>query len=164
MSDSHVTPIASARSRPGVVASLRESGYACVAAKDLRRVLAVDVGALDLWRDSWNLLPRDQYLRDGGQYRSRRHSCFIQDVAGTSADPSADPSAAAAPISLRAVPHRAHWQPTSYNALHGGMERWFEPISPEVAAQATWRQLLTSIGSLFAEVRPAGCWYIEAHQ
>jgi hypothetical protein len=31
------------------------------------------------------------------------------------------------------VPHRAHWQPLEYNALHGGIERWFEPLAPALA-------------------------------
>jgi hypothetical protein len=31
------------------------------------------------------------------------------------------------------TPHRAHWQPTDYNALHGGFERWFDPVEPAVA-------------------------------
>ena len=32
---------------------------------------------------------------------------------------------------VRLVPQRAHWQPIEYNALHGGLERWFEPIEAE---------------------------------
>ena len=38
------------------------------------------------------------------------------------------------------APHRAHWQPVEYNALHGGMQRWFEPMEPAVAQPAAWRQ------------------------
>ncbi len=65
---------------------------------------------------------------------------------------------------LTLAPHRAHWQPTSYNALHGGLERWFEPIAPEVVKDPMWTQLLVSLGSTFAQVRPVKRWYIEAHQ
>ncbi|MBP8088151.1 MAG: 2OG-Fe dioxygenase family protein, partial [Polaromonas sp.] len=54
--------------------------------------------------DSWNRLPPDTHLRDGGHYRQRRHACYLQTLADTS---------------LQAMPHRAHWQPTDYNALHG---------------------------------------------
>jgi hypothetical protein len=63
------------------------------------------------WAGFWNDLPPDRYLRDGGRYRRRRHGCFV--VEGDRVD---------------AVPHRAHWQPVEYNALHGGIERWFEPL------------------------------------
>lgn len=97
---------------------------------------------------SWNQLPRDEYLRDGGRYRSRRHSCFIYEPAQ----------------SLQLVPHRAHWQPTEYNALHGGMERWFEPMSSQVLQTPVWNGLVAGLAELFARARPVQRWYIEAHQ
>jgi len=99
-------------------------------------------------RDSWERLPRDAYLRDGGAYRARRHSCYVLPTDGV----------------LAPVPHRPHWQPTSYNALHGGLTRWFEPVEPAVAGAAAWRQLLSALGGLFGELQPVPCWYIEAHQ
>jgi hypothetical protein len=65
---------------------------------------------------------------------------------------------------LQATPHRAHWQPTDYNALHGGFERWFEPVEPAVSQAALWTGLLLALGRLFAQVKPAPQWFIEAHQ
>ena len=131
------------------VESLSTAGYAFLPSAQLSPVLRIDVAQLNALQQWWNSLPRDQYLRDGGRYRSRRHACFIETF----------PEGA-----LTLAPHRAHWQPTSYNALHGGLERWFEPLAPEVVAAPVWRQLLTSIGSLFAQVRPVDRWFIEAHQ
>ena len=93
--------------------------------------------------------PRDPYLRDGGRYRARRHSCFMH-TPGTG--------------QLAAVAQRAHWQPTTYNALHGGMLRWFEPIEPAVAGAPAFRQLLSSLGALFAQLQPVSRWHLEAHQ
>jgi len=139
----------SGTSGSGVADLLAKVGYAFLAPAQLDPVLRIDTRQLDAAREWWNSLPRDQYLRDGGHYRSRRHSCFVQ----------AFPAGA-----LTAVPHRPHWQPTSYNALHGGLERWFEPIAPEVVRAAVWTELLTSIGSLFAQLRPVERWFIEAHQ
>jgi hypothetical protein len=130
------------------IENLSKAGYAFLSARDLGPVLHVDVAQLNPLEEWWSSLPRDQYLRDGGRYRSRRHACFVQDVGGT----------------LRLAPRRAHWQPTSYNALHGGLERWFEPIAPEVVNAPAWMQLVASIGSLFAQVRPVDRWFIEAHQ
>ncbi len=98
---------------------------------------------------SWDRLPPDAHLKDGGHYRKRRHSCFIQDLAGGG---------------LVQTPHRAHWQPTDYNALHGGFERWFEPVEAGIAAAPAWTTLLTELGRLFAQVRPVARWFIEAHQ
>lgn len=130
------------------VESLTDTGYAFLSPAEVASELRVELGQLDALKEYWSALPRDEYLRDGGRYRSRRHSCFTQEG-----------------NVLTLVPHRAHWQPTSYNALHGGLERWFEPIAPEVLQKPVWKQLVESIGATFARVRPAvKRWYIEAHQ
>jgi hypothetical protein len=135
--------------RAQVVAQLSASGYAQLGPQAARAALELDLTGLTGLRDSWERLPRDTYLRDGGKYRARRHSCFTY---------------APATGLLQGLPQRAHWQPTAYNALHGGMERWFEPIEPAVADAAAWRQLLSSAGALFAQLKPVACWYVEAHQ
>jgi hypothetical protein len=103
--------------RCGLRARLADAGYALLPAAAACATLQLDLAGLDALRDSWERLPRDAYLRDGGAYRARRHSCFVH-------TPAAGP--------LEAVPHRPHWQPTSYNALHGGLTRWFEPVEPAV--------------------------------
>jgi hypothetical protein len=129
------------------VESLSKSGYAFLSVAEVASELRIDVAQLNPLAGWWSSLPRDQYLRDGGRYRSRRHSCFI-DEQGV----------------LTLAPHRAHWQPTSYNALHGGLLRWFEPIAPEVLKTPVWTQLLEAIGAIFGQIRPVKRWYIEAHQ
>jgi hypothetical protein len=132
-----------------IVRSLRERGYALLAPEELARVCGVLLPELGELQHSWSDLPRDAYLRDGGKYRHRRHSCFVQEISGGT---------------LAQAPHRAHWQPTDYNALHGGMERWFEPVSDEIARAKAWTRLLVGLGELFAAVRTVARWYIEAHQ
>ena len=124
-------------------------GYAFLPAADALAALDVGVEQLNALRDTWSRLPRDMYLRDGGRYRSRRHSCFVQDFTSSG---------------LSAVPHRSHWQSASYNALHGGLERWFEPIEAQVVNAPVWTRLVASIGSVFARVRKVERWFIEAHQ
>jgi len=130
-------------------AQLADAGYALLPAAAACATLQLDLAGLDALRQSWERLPPDAYLRDGGNYRARRHSCFVQ-----------TPAAGL----LEAVPHRPHWQPTSYNALHGGLTRWFEPVEPAVMSAPAWRQLLGSVGELFAEVRAVPRWFIETHQ
>jgi hypothetical protein len=132
-----------------VAAALRESGCALLSPPMVESVLNLPLASLASLRGTWNSLPRDAYLRDGGRYRFRRHSCFIH-------DPGAD--------TLQITPHRSHWQPTDYNALHGGMERWFEPIDREVLEAPVWNQLLRSLGAQFTGLRTVERWYIEAHQ
>jgi hypothetical protein len=130
-----------------IAANLSELGYRFLSAEELGSVLHVDVQKLERLHGSWDSLPRDTYLRDGGRYRARRHASFVQEGS-----------------KLTLVPHRAHWQPTDYNALHGGLERWFEPIEKDVVNAPVWTKLLTAIGSLVGEIRPVERWYIEAHQ
>jgi hypothetical protein len=60
------------------------------------------------------------------------------------------------------VPHRAHWQPLEYNALHGGMQRWFEPMDPAVVALPAWQRLLVRLGAPRCPARPQP-WFVEAH-
>lgn len=132
-----------------IVARLTEAGYAFLPAPDAGVLFRLDLPRLNELRDTWSRLPRDTYLRDGGAYRARRHSCFVQGV----------PSGV-----LSITPRRPHWQPTSYNALHGGMERWFEPIESGVLTDPVWTHLVAAIGTLFAQIRPVDQWFIEAHQ
>ncbi len=134
--------------REAALAALSGEGFARLSAAQAAAALELDLGALARLAGSWERLPRDQYLRDGGAYRARRHGCYVQ-------EPGRLP---------QAVPHRAHWQPTSYNALHGGLTRWFEPIEDAVAGAPVWNALLGSLGTLFAAIAPTPRWYIEAHQ
>lgn len=136
------------RDRPALLSRLAGAGYVLMPAPIAATVLELDVQGLGALRASWERLPRDEYLRDGGRYRARRHSCFVYAPAGA----------------LQAVPHRPHWQPTSYNALHGGLTRWFEPIEPALVSAAAWQGLLASLGELFAQLRAVPRWFIEAHQ
>jgi hypothetical protein len=131
------------------VRALRECGCALLLPQQLQKVCAVQLTGLDALRSSWDQLPRDTYLLDGGRYRFRRHSCFVHELRGDS---------------LQLVPHRAHWQPRDYNALHGGLERWFEPIETSVLDAPAWSGLLRALGKLFAAVRTVPRWYVEAHQ
>ena len=100
---------------------------------------------LDAWSVS-DALPPDAHLRDGGRYRRRRHGSFVVDGAAVSA-----------------VAHRAHWQPLAYNALHGGIERWFEPLSHELVADAAWDGLLAALGRCASALRGVQRWFVEAH-
>jgi hypothetical protein len=134
-------------------AKLREAGYVLLPATDAVRALRLDPEGLNRLCESWERLPRDEYLRDGGRYRARRHSCFVQSLEAGRAD-----------AGLEAVAHRPHWQPTAYNALHGGLTRWFDPIEAGVAGTPAWRRLLGALGELFAELYPTARWFIEAHQ
>jgi hypothetical protein len=132
---------------PEVLPVLRSRGYAVLSRAGLCELVGTPASALDALLPSWNDLPPDGYLRDGGRYRSRRHSCFVVDGER-----------------VTQVPHRAHWQPVEYNALHGGLERWFEPVTPAVVSQPVWPRLLSGLARCCSELKGARPWYVEAHQ
>jgi hypothetical protein len=127
--------------------ALRGEGYALLRPADVARLAGCTIDELNALVPSWDRLELDNYLKDGGRYRRRRHSCFIDD--GTA---------------LTQTPHRAHWQPVEYNALHGGMHRLFEPIEPSTLAQPAWNRLLRSLGEVCSSVKGRQPWYVEAHQ
>ena len=126
---------------------LAQQGYATLSPQGVCGLVGCDSTALEALRPSWNDLPSDQYLKDGGKYRRRRHSCFVVRA-----------------NSVEQVPHRAHWQPLEYNALHGGMQRWFEPVRAEVVQQPVWTLLLRWMGGLCSALRGQQTWFVEAHQ
>ena len=130
-----------------LVATLRTEGYATLGAGGLCEWLHAVPLALDVLRPSWDDLVPDAHLRDGGRYRRRRHSCF--EVRGEQ---------------VEQVAHRAHWQPLEYNALHGGLERWFEPMDAATLAQPVWPRLLSAWAQICSSLKGEQAWYVEAHQ
>ena len=129
--------------------ALQSQGFALLAPSEFQALTAVPLAAMRGWQDSWERLAPDEYLRDGGRYRARRHGCFIQEVETGG---------------LVMTPRRPHFQSTEYNALHGGLDRWFEPMETSLSADARWATLLRSLGTLFSTLAGVDRWYIEAHQ
>jgi hypothetical protein len=48
--------------------------------------------------------------------------------------------------------------------LHGGIERWFEPITPALANDVCWQALIKNTAGLLSSLKPVTTWFIEAHQ
>jgi hypothetical protein len=127
--------------------TLHSQGYAVLGADAVCRLAKCVTEDLQALRPSWDDLPPDAYLKDGGHYRRRRHSCFV-----VTRD------------EVTLAPHRAHWQPLEYNALHGGMQRWFEPIDAQVVQAPAWLGLLRSVGTISSALKGERPWFVEAHQ
>jgi hypothetical protein len=130
---------------------LRGAGFAVLSPADVAAWIGCPLSELLALNADWQGLPPDEFLKDGGRYRRRRHSCFV--VQGGQ---------------VQQVPHRAHWQPVEYNALHGGMERWFAPMEAATVAQPAWGQLLQALArvsdAVFAHGQAPQPWSVEAHQ
>jgi hypothetical protein len=129
--------------------SLDARGFAFVSGAAAAPALGVSAAAAADFVQSWNRLSLDTYLADGGKYRLRRHASLTQDF---------DPPA------LTEAPYRPHWQPKSYNHLHGGVFRHFQEVERPIAAHAVYLKLISGLGQLFASLMPVSRWYVEAHQ
>ncbi len=129
-----------------LTSQLCAEGFSLLSGADLPDWLPTSRQELAELQRAWHDLPPDAYLRDGGRYRRRRHSCFV--VNGEQ---------------VQQVPHRAHWQPLEYNALHGGMQRWFEPVVPATVCLPVWNRLLARVGDAASALRGVQPWYVEAH-
>ncbi|MBV9735222.1 MAG: 2OG-Fe dioxygenase family protein [Acidisphaera sp.] len=135
----------------GIAALLDRGGYAFVQASPMRALLA-GAGTLADWdrfAASWDALELDTHMADGGRYRRRRHANF---------------AASAGCDAIERRPHRPHFQAVHYNPLNGGVERWFAPIEPSVAAGASLTTILRFCRRLFDGLSPATAWHIELHQ
>jgi hypothetical protein len=127
--------------------ALREDGFAVASAQTVAQICKTSVESLESLNRFWEGLPRDPYLKDGGRYRFRRHASY--EIKNNS---------------LTLVPHRAHWQPVDYNALHGGIERWFEPVQSAVMNDPAWQAVLLGLANLLSGLKPVTTWFVEAHQ
>ncbi len=143
---SHLSPLFNLPDQ--VLPALGARGYALLDAAGVASVTGCALSDLGALTPDWRDLPPDAHLKDGGRYRRRRHACFV-----VGAD------------HAKTVPHRAHWQPVEYNALHGGMSRWFEPMQPATCQNPVWHRLLQGLARVFdGAVGEATTWHVEAHQ
>ena len=115
-----------------LVGALRTDGYVVASAESVAEISGLPLGDLQGLSPFWEDLPRDPYLKDGGRYRFRRHASY--EIKGEQ---------------LQLVPHRAHWQSVDYNALHGGIERWFEPVQTKLLNDPAWQAVLMGIAHLY---------------
>lgn len=130
---------------------LVREGYVVVRADAMQQLLA-QAGPLSDWEQfsaSWNALELDTYMADQGRYRRRRHGIY----------------ACTAAHDIERQPHQPHYQGLDYNPLHGGIERWFEPVAEHISSGASMQTILHFCRVLFDRLAPAvKRWHIEVHQ
>jgi hypothetical protein len=136
-----------------VIAGVRERGFARAAADEMGSILGDR--ALQEWSAfaaSWDHLGVDAYMADGGRYRRRRFAAFALRADG----------------SFARKPHQPHYQSRDYNPLNGGIQRWFDPITDDVAAHPVLAASLGACTTIFGPLRPAEAqplaWHAEVHQ
>lgn len=127
--------------------AVQHQGYGVLSPAGLSRLMAHPLSDLAALKPDWDNLPPDEFLKDGGRYRRRRHASLI--VEGTS---------------FSVVPHRAHYQPLVYNALHGGMLRLFAPMLSDTLTHPVWAALLQQLARVCSMIKGEQPWFVEAHQ
>jgi hypothetical protein len=135
-----------------IARAVEKNGFAFVQAHEMAALLE-DAG-LRHWPSfaaSWNDLGVDMYMADGGRYRRRRFGVFR-----------------ATPDGILRKPHQPHYQSRDYNALNGGIERWFEPVTDAVAGHPAMMAILATCHTLFDRMTPVAvrplAWHVEIHQ
>jgi hypothetical protein len=132
---------------------LQKNGYAFVRAPAMKAAFmqeglsGQDPSAWNTFADSWADLGIDTYMADDGRYRRRRHAVFRVDADGATRKPD-----------------QPHYQSRDYNTLNGGIQRWFDPMHPEVAAGPAFAAIVRFAYRLFNSLTPQPAWHVEAHQ
>jgi len=133
-----------------LASNLTRNGFAWAPAKQFEELLTTE--ALATWvlfAASWNHLSVDAYMADGGRYRRRRFAAFL-----VSAD------------DIIRKPHQPHYQSRDYNALNGGIERWFDACAIAVTQHPLMQSCLRLCYALFSSLtkEPPTAWHVEVHQ
>lgn len=134
--------------------NLVRDGFAFVSAEAMRAQLE-STGSLadwDAFTASWNDLHTDTYMADKGRYRKRRYAVYT-----------------ATPDGITREAHQPHYQTLDYNPVNGGVERWFEPIRPDIGTGPSLTTILAFCRGVFDELIPPTNpgprrWHIETHQ
>ena len=131
--------------------SVADLGYEFVPGERMRATLE-EIGPLSDWpavAASWNHLVVDPYLAESARFRRRRFAVYRANADGA----------------IERQPHQPHFQHREYNRLFGGIERWFEPIAPEIGDSATLRTIIAFCARFFSALATGVvCWHVEVHQ
>ena len=128
-----------------------ETGYVHLTADELRGLVGnIDRDEFASFAGQWEDMPLDEHMADGGRYRRRRHAAFTFEGDG-----------------IVRKPHQPHFQSTSYNALNGGTDRWFEPATPVLTDHPLMRRIISTCTGIFSHVEAGAAdprWNGELHQ
>jgi hypothetical protein len=132
--------------------TMNAQGFAQVEAAAMEPILATE--GLNDWAGfaaSWDDLGLDRYMADGGRYRRRRFAAFSVGQG-----------------QIQRKPHQPHYQSRDYNALNGGIARWFDPVTETIAEHPATTAVLSFCDRLFTSLTPPHVrperWHAEMHQ
>lgn len=132
---------------------LLTQGYALLrhfddkASSDWNTLLKKNQQTLSTLLKSWNNLPVDNFLSDGGHYRFRRYSVFNWlNQSG-----------------LTLLPHEPHYQSTYRNNMNGGIYREFEPFEHETIQNPLLAEIIQFVTQQISFNNEEE-WRVQAHQ
>jgi hypothetical protein len=133
--------------------TLRRDGFVVVGGGDVAAMLTpagtVEEEHLAAFQASWDDLPLDAYMGDGGTYRSRRYATFRTTL----------PSG---PFVRQ--PPAPHYQAVEHNTLNGGIAREFAEMAPATVENPALQALFRLASRVFAEAGAAPDQHVEVHQ
>lgn len=134
-----------------IIQDLQQDGFALRSGKAMQTWLGDSWSGWEAFAASWNDLPEDTHMADGGRYRRRRFAVFS--LIGDK---------------ISRAPHQPHFQSRVYNRLNGGFGRWFEPVTDAVADAPLTLALIGGAAALFETVFPCSpahaTWHVEMRQ
>ncbi|TBR40309.1 MULTISPECIES: 2OG-Fe dioxygenase family protein [Dyella] len=136
---------------PEVAQLLQQDGFAFVDGPAMADLLWPEGTPADwpAFVASWNALEPDTYLAAKGRQRRRRHAVFRAGPTGP----------------FERLTHQPHYQSLDYNALQGGIERWFAPVEMTIGEGASLRAILHHARDFFGPLAPqVAQWRVEIHQ
>jgi len=101
-----------------------------------------------LFHESWNDLPPDNFLSDGGHYRFRRYSVFNWLMKESE---------------LKLLPHEPHFQSTYRNNMNGGINRDFEPFKESTVHNPILTEMIQYVTQQISD-QNIQQWRVQAHQ
>jgi hypothetical protein len=109
----------------------------------------IDGNHLRSFQASWDDLPLDAFMGDGGTYRFRRYATFRTKLPG-------------GPFMRQ--PPAPHYQAVEHNTLNGGIAREFAEITPAAVESPVLQALLRLASRVFAVAGAAPDQHVEVHQ
>ena len=128
---------------------IRDHGFCFVPSTAATSLFDAPLADWDRFVASWNDMPRDHYMADGGRYRRRRHATL-----------------SVAPFATQATleAHQPHYQSVDYNPLNGGIARHYERIAGTIVRGPTMSALFALCSKVFGQLSPGRNWHVEVHQ
>lgn len=117
-----------------------------------KEVLGIDLTTQPDWdelKQSFDSLPVDDCMNDGGTYRHRRFGRLVYHyVRGEDR--------------LELLPHVPYEQPRYFNPLNGGFERHFAPLTSAIAGNRAFLRIVCLLGRAYASLEGRRRWRVNA--